>query len=102
MIWTLKHALATFDMLGFIPTFLIESDPRPAATQFDEQYKFAGGWDPFPGFTMLPNGNLSYPDDPPLHLLAETKLRDETIRFYEHAWVAIIQPDGSYEVSRMD
>jgi hypothetical protein len=102
MIWTMKHPQATLDMLGTIPMMLYELDPRPAREQFDEQYKFAGGWDPFPGFTLLPNGNLSFPGDPPTRLLAETKLRDEIIRFYEHSWVAIIQPDGSYEISRMD
>jgi hypothetical protein len=96
------------DLLGFIPSFLNEDDPRPAREQLDEGYGFAGGWCPFAGFTMLPNGNLSFrsepgePDDPETLPLAETKLRDETIRVYEHAWVAVIQPDGSYEIARMD
>jgi hypothetical protein len=68
MIWTMKHPQATLDMLGAIPMMLYELDPRPAREQFDEQYKFAGGWDPFPW----------------------------------HSWVAIIQPNGSYEISRTD
>ncbi len=100
MIWISKHPQFTFEMLGFIPSFLSEKDPRPAAEQFNEHY--ISGWRPFAGFTMLPNGDLSYPEDPPTRLLAETKLRDETIRFYDCAWVAIIQPDGSYEICRMD
>jgi hypothetical protein len=51
---------------------------------------------------MLKNGNIKYPGDPQNKLLFEAKLRDETIRVYEHAWVAIAQPDGSFEIARMD
>lgn len=94
--------------VGFIPTFLHESDPRPAAQQINERYAFGGGWRPFEGFAMLPNGNMQYKEvegeeqDPPTILLAEGKFRNETIRFYQHSWVAIVQEDGSFEVSRMD
>ena len=101
MTWNLCHPKATVEMLGFLPSFLSEDDPRPAREQFDERYKFGGGWDPFPGFKLTENG-LEYPEDPPQKLLAETRLRDEIIRLYDCSWVAIIQPDGSYEISRMD
>lgn len=97
----MKHPQATEEMLGYIPSFLSENDPRPAHEQINENYRF-GGWQPFKGFRMLSNGNLQYPGDPQTRLIAETKLRDETIRFYEHSWVAIIQPDGSFEVARLD
>lgn len=100
MIWIMKHPRAHPDMLGFIPSFLDESDPRPARDQFNERYW--PGWIPFDGFTMLENGDLSYPSDPPTRLIAETNLRDEIIRFYEHSWVAIIQPNKSFEVCRVD
>lgn len=102
MIWHLQHPQATSYMLGFIPHFLYESDPRPAAEQFQERYVF-GGWRPFQGFTMAADGsNIVYPGDPPMRLIAETKLREETIRLYECAWVAILQPDGSFEIAHMD
>jgi hypothetical protein len=100
MIWIPKHPRAHVDMLGYIPGFLSENDPRPAREQIDFNYRY-GGWQPMPGFTMVPNG-LAYVGDPTMRLLFETKLRDETIRFYEGEWLAIIQPDGSYEVARMD
>jgi hypothetical protein len=29
-------------------------------------------------------------------------LRDEEIRFYDYSWLAIVQPDGSFEVARVD
>jgi hypothetical protein len=88
------------DMLGYIPYFLGDHDPRPAHEQFHSKY--IGGWSPFKGFKMLPNGNLKYPGDPETQLLAEGYFREELIRFYQHSWVAIVQPDGTFEVSRMD
>ena len=100
--FTLKHPAATREMLGFLPGFFSESDPRPARDQINEAYAHGGGWSPFPGFKMMANGNMSYTGDPPTRLIAEGKLRDETIRFYEHEWVAIIQKNGSFEVCRCD
>jgi hypothetical protein len=102
MHWFFMHPHMTPDRLGYLPTFLSEDDPRPAYQQIDANYEHGGGWRSFPGFTMLPNGDLSYPGDPPTQLLAETKLRDEVIRFYQRSWVAIIQPDGSYDIARID
>lgn len=100
--WIMLDPKMTPEMLGFIPKFLNENDPRPAREQFNENYAHGGGWSPFEGFTMLPNGDLEYPGDPVYSLLAEAHLRDEKIRFYDYSWVAIVQPDGSFEISRMD
>ena len=102
MIWIAKHPRANMEMLGWLSGMLCEDDIRPAAEQFDTTYRHGGGWQPTSGFTMKPNGNLQYPGDRPTRLLYETKLHDETIRFYENAWVAIIQPNGDFEVCRMD
>lgn len=96
--------------LGLIPSFLDANDPRKASEQIEDRYSFGGGWSPLAGFKMNPDRSLQYvspgvPDDeqdPPLQVLAEGKLRDETILFYRHAWVAIVQPDGSFEASRID
>ncbi len=95
----LCHPKATFQMLGFLPEFWDERDPRPAKEQANENY--VAGWHPFTGFKMEAGG-LKYPGDPLMHLLAEARLRDETIKVYEHAWVAIVQKDGSFETCRMD
>lgn len=90
------------EYLGMIPYFLTPADPRPAREQFDENYQHGGGWKVFKGHSMDPDGTLHYPGDPALPPLAEAKLRDETIRFYDYAWVSITQPDGTFEVCRMD
>jgi hypothetical protein len=112
MLWIAKHPQFDPEMLGYLPYMFDDRDPRPAREQANENYS-PMGWSPMKGFTMLPNGDLAYPGDPPTKLLAETILhanyvnpldttKQEIIRFYEHAWVVIIQPDGSWEVSRMD
>lgn len=90
------------ELLGFIPEFLRESDPRTAAEQFHERYAHGGGWSPFQGFKLLENRSIKYPGDPAHKPVAELKFRDETILVYEHAWVCILQTDGKYEISRMD
>jgi hypothetical protein len=99
MLWLTLHPLMTHESLGFVPCFLNENDPRPAREQFGRNY--IGGWHPMQGFT-LEGDMLCYPGDPPLLPLAETRLRDEIIRLYEYEWVVVIQPDGSFQVSRMD
>ena len=100
--WKRLHPKATPEMLGYIPMFLHGNDPRSAKEQLDANYVH-GGFQPFHGFTMSADGmRLIYPGDPPMQAIAETKLRDETIRLYEAEWVAVIQPDGSFEVARMD
>jgi hypothetical protein len=102
MIWIPKHPRATPEMLGFIPSFLSPENPAPAREQIDAAYSHGGGWRAFEGFRMAENGNLLYADDAPVQLLYETRLRGETIRFYDYALVAIVQKDGSFEVTRID
>ena len=99
----LLHPKMTEEHLGLLPEFLSESDPSPARTQLDENYRHGGGWDPFKGFKFdLVTKSLKYPGDPPMKPLAVAKLRDEEIYFYDGAWVAVVQPNGDYEVARMD
>ena len=92
----------TPDHVGMIPHWLDESDKRPAREQLDENYQHGGGWQPFKGFKMGKLWTLEYDDDEPLQPLALMQLRDEIIAIYEYGWVMILQPDGSFEVCRMD
>ena len=101
MQWKFHHPRMTRDHLGYIPQFLSPADPRPATEQIRTGY--IGGWAPFPGFKLRESDRaLMYPGDPPTMLLAETQLRDERIYFYEHSWLRIEQPDGTWEVARLD
>lgn len=88
-------------LLGIIPIFFDEDDPRPAREQVAERY--VGGWHPSPGFTLDDESLfLLYEGDPPLCPAAACRLRDEIIIVYPHAWVAIIHKNGSFEVARCD
>jgi hypothetical protein len=107
--WTLPHGTGP-DALGFLPYFLSEANPAPAREQLHKAYAHGGGWHDFEGFTLVrPADNpepltwqLQYPGDPAYSALAFTRLRDETIVLFRYSWVAIVQPDGSFNVARMD
>lgn len=101
VVWVAKHPKATPDMLGYIPSFVSDDDPRSAKEQLDSNYQHGGGWRKFEGHVMQPD-SLKYPGDPPMPLLYEARLRNERIRFYLYSWVAIVQEDGTYEIARMD
>jgi hypothetical protein len=88
--------------IGMIPDFLSFHDPRKAAEQFNERYAHGGGWHPQPGYEMDGDGVLKYPGDPSFHPLAAIPFREEIIMIYDAGIVAIVQPDHSFEVCRMD
>ena len=87
---------------GFIPGFLDEQDPRPAREQFNEHYP--GGWMPAPEWLKFSRKTLrlTYPGDPPLQPIGLIQFRDEMIFLYPSSWVCIVQPNGKWEVARMD
>lgn len=95
------HPQAQADHVGFLPQFLDERDPRPAREQFHANYQHGGGWHPMEGY-RFENSLLLYPGDPPLVPLARMKLRGEMILVYECGIVNIVQPNGDFEVARMD
>jgi hypothetical protein len=89
--------------LGFLPGLIDEGDARPVAEQLNDRYRHGGGWQPMPGFKLNPGTlTLKYPEDPPMKPLAMSVLRDETLVFYPYAFLMILQPDGAFEVSRVD
>lgn len=93
----------TEDHVGLIPTFLSETDERSAKEQFDANYSHGGGWNKMDKFVFEPEeGTLTYPGDPAYVPRAAMQLRDETILIYDSGWVCVVQPDGSYEVARLD
>lgn len=96
------------EIVGLLPLIFSEDDPRPAREQVNERYAHGGGWHRFEGFTLHGIEHepkemwLDYPGDPPMKSLAWAKLRNELIVLFQFSWVAIIQDDGEYEISRMD
>lgn len=90
-------------VVGAIPMFLSELDPRPAREQFHTAYSHGGGWFPMEGWTFdSVTHTIKYPGEPKRQPLAEATLRDEHIFVYESAWVVILAPDGAFEISRMN
>ena len=100
MHWTLHHPKFSFEMLGYLPTFLTLTSPLSAKEQININYR--PGWSSFKGFTLNEDNSLSYPYDPPLFPLASTILRDDLICYYRSSWVAIIQPNRTFDVARID
>jgi hypothetical protein len=103
MIWELLHPEMTAEHLGLLPEMLDTNNPASAREQFHHNYAHGGGWFPFNGFKLKDDNSLhSDSGDPDLYPVARTRLRDELILLYPHSWVAIIQPDRSFAVARMD
>lgn len=90
-------------MLGQVPHWLIETDPRPAREQLNERYRF-GGWQPLSGCKLLDaaTGVYKYPGDPPQKPIAVIEFRDEKIFAYPSEFWGILRADGAFEVARMD
>jgi len=111
---------------GYVPTFLDLLDERSAVEQINANYAHGGGWHKFEGFTLhglfgkesrfridhiqsneidltdLSGIYLEYPGDPNVMARTAGVLRDELILMFDHAWVAVVQSDGSYEIARID
>lgn len=100
--WKLLNPMMTYDQLGFLPSFLDDQNALSARAQIDLNYQHGGGWFNFEGFIMKKDRSLHYKGDPPMMPLACLKFRDEDLYFYDSAWVCVVQPDGSYEVARVD
>jgi hypothetical protein len=98
------HPRASWDHVGIIPQMLDANNPKPAREQLNDGYQHGGGWHPIQmeKWTLFDDNSIQYPEDPVLIPIAEMRLRDELILVYEYSMVAIIQPNRSFEVSRMD
>lgn len=92
------------DLLGVIPHFLDAANPAGAVEQIDAAYRdIGGGWRDQDGFKLdIAAGTLTYPGDPARPLIAHADLRDERILFFNGAWIAVVQPDGSFRAARID
>lgn len=89
---------------GFIPMWLFESDKENGAVaQIHRFYGHGGGWYTQDGFKMDESTQaLLYPGDPPMHVVAKGRLRDEQVLIYPYGYVAVVQPDGTFQAARID
>jgi hypothetical protein len=103
MFW-LELERGGMELAGFIPQMINADDPRPVREQINANYAYGGGWQPMEGWTLdCSTTSIQYPGDPPYKLVAVGSMPDGTmIAIYPHAWVAIINPDDTFEVARMD
>lgn len=96
---TLNDAIAT---VGYLPGMLSHGLQLSVSEQFDATYPF-GGWVPFEGFNFNADKlTLTYAGDPDEVAIARVQIGKETVLVFRHAWVAIIQENGDFEVARLD
>ena len=93
--------------VGDIPFFVQTTDGRKAQEQINERYSFGGGWRPLKGWNMNPETKVitfveEDGSDPPLNPIVVAKYKEQEIYVYQHAWVAIVEKDGTFEIGRMD
>lgn len=102
----LRRGVHVDDVVGFIPMFADEQDPKSIHDQFNINYAHGGGWHPIDGFELIDKElmTLKFPGDPPLQPLVFAKFRDHHIVYvYESGIVMIYDTqDGTFEVARMD
>lgn len=91
------------DYAGLVSLFVDTRSDEPASAQIDRHYAHGGGWRPISAFTMRPNTYIiQYPGDPPLRPMGVAQHNSELIIVYPDSMFAIVQPDGSFEVARLD
>lgn len=100
--WKMLHPKMSIDHLGFIPCWFIEGDLRRAEQVIDDCYRHGGGFRQFKGFALRADNSIKYPGDPILKPLASAQYGDELLVFYDSAFLAIIQPDRSFQITRVD
>ena len=87
---------------GWVAQYAITDTDITLQDWFNEVYSHGGGWMPFSGFTLNDDNSLSYSGDPDQHPRYTMQVGEQTVCMYDGAWVCIINPDRSFEISRMD
>lgn len=103
--WELVHPRADIDMLGYVPLFITRTSDVPLKKQFDAEY--VSGWKTSASKWVRDterNTLQGHPEDPPFPMIAryQHKPTGELLEFYTSCFTAIVQPDGTFEVARLD
>ena len=103
---------SNLEAAGRLPLIFYDADPKRAKEQIISRYAHGGGWHPFEGFTLhsekcLGGALLTYPDDPDTREISRTTLHEgkkneELLILFEHSWIAVVQSNGEYKITRMD
>jgi len=99
--WEVLDKQLTQKNISYLKFFLHEDDQRSASEQINERYRY-GSWHNFKGFKHLGDGVIQFQDAPVDYPIAKAHLRAEVIYAYRYDWIAVFQPDGSFEVSRVN
>lgn len=103
--YAISDSFPLLDAIGFLPEIIRADDHRPVREQIASRYAHGGGYSPFGEgkWKLDPTTHvLTYPGDESFAPLASAQIGEETIYVYASAIVAIVQPDGSFAVTRMD
>lgn len=89
--------------IGFIPDFLSPDCEDSAAKQIGRNYKHGGGWRPLEGYSLdLEPGIVTHSSGLQMRPIAAAVMRAEVIAIYPRGYVAIIQPNGVFEIAKVD
>lgn len=93
--WRIREAV------GILLDWIDRTDPRPAREQYEEKYAF--GVHPSLGGKIDPDGTFHFPEDPPQFPLIKLERDHETVYFYLHSFVSIVNREtGEHFRTRMD
>jgi hypothetical protein len=91
--------------MGAVPWFFDDEDPRPAAEQLNERYAHGGGFRPWGKEKWKLDAKaltIKWPGEKAMKPRAKATLHTDTLVFYDHAILAIIHEDGTFDVTRVD
>lgn len=98
--WTNEHTL------GLIPAIICAEDSRPVKEQIKTGYAHGGGYNPMSGFILVHKeggtATLRYPGDPAFKEWGRAQIGEELVIVFDCGFVAIVQSDNTFEVTRMD
>lgn len=92
--------------LGYLPDILLPTDKRPVKDQLEDRYAHGGGYRPFPDKHFRLDRRtmtLKFPGDPVFKPAAMAFFGSEQVFFYPNcSLLLILQPDGKFDVTRVD
>jgi len=93
---------ALLEICGFLPQWIFQSHPALSMREcLNQNYAFAGGFQPFDGPSLDEKNRWCYPGDPPLDPLIIIESNGDVFRQYQYGLVALTT-NGVTEFARLD